>query len=362
MALSAPKKCNTTEAAPQVWVPKASVSIWENAVVGRYTSGTNQGYVDNIGAATNMEVVGVARHNAGTVPSGHTATFSAQLLVDELIIPMTFASGLTTAYRRQLIYGIDENTASLSPVGPPIGMIIEVDSTTVARCGIGPSYVAQAMAFAAILPAPVFRARGVVYNNQSDLTAFTVASDDGMTYVAGDRVLLVGQTTAAQCGLYVVGTVATGTAPLTRAPEMPVGMALPLGSIVEIGPSGTYYGNSTWKATATTTGGAVIGTNDPVFYPKTYKQTVTLASGTYTIGVGSTANPDEPLFLLSGAVVQISRNTHAGTLGTDGYEAPSASRVTGKAGTAVVVVNSINDNGGTGSSDSSTVDVTVTNW
>lgn len=207
--------------------------------------------------------------------------------------------------------------------------------------------------------------RGVVTSNVASLSAFTVAGNDGITYVAGDRVLLAAQTTAAQCGVYVVGTVAAGAAPLTRAADMPAGYALPLGSVIDVGPEGTYYGNSTWKATATTTGGAVIGTNDPAFYPRVWRQTVTLAAGTYTIGVGSTATPDEPLFLLSTtrSMVNITRDTAGGTLtGTVTYVAPVADRVAGKAGTAVVVVRSAVEAGTIQNQDTSTLSVLITNW
>lgn len=211
----------------------------------------------------------------------------------------------------------------------------------------------------------VRQVRGVVYSNVSDLTAFTVAADDGITYVAGDRVLLAAQSTAAQCGIYVVGTVATGTAALTRAADMPAGARIPLGTTIEVGPEGTYYKNSTWKATATTTGGPLIGTNDPVFYPKVWKQTVTLAAGTYTIGAGSTATPDEPLFLLSttGSTVHATRDTVGGTVTTTiMYVAPVASRVAGKAGTAAVEVRSAVAAGTILNTDTSTVSVTITNW
>lgn len=209
--------------------------------------------------------------------------------------------------------------------------------------------------------AQVRRVRGVVFNNVASLAAFAVtgnAYDDGLTYVAGDRVLLAGQTTATQNGIYVVGTVAT-TAPLTRATDMPAGLVLSDGTIVNV-TEGTTFKRTEWKATAV--GGAVVGTTDPAFYPRTYKQTLTLSAGTYTIGVGSTATPDEPLFLLAGASVQCTSNTHAGTLGTNRIEAPSASRITGTPATAVIVVNSIVDAGTVAGSDTSTIDVLVTNW
>lgn len=207
---------------------------------------------------------------------------------------------------------------------------------------------------------PVLRARGVVLANVSDLAAFTVA-DNGLTYENDDIILLTAQTTAAQCGLYVVGTVASGAAPLTRYYGMAAGMVCKPGTIVEIGAGNTEYANSTWKATRTSN--ATIGTHDPVFYPRTYKQTVTLAAGTYTIGTGSTATPDEALFLLAGASVQCTRNTAGGTLtGTVMYVAPAANRTAGKPGTAAMIVRSAVEAGTIQNQDTSTVDVEATNW
>ena len=211
------------------------------------------------------------------------------------------------------------------------------------------------------MTAPSRNVRGVVYNNQADLSAFTVASDDGITYVEGNRVLLAGQTTAAQNGVYVVGTVATGAAPLTRAPDMPSGARLPNGLVVEVS-EGTFYAGSTWKALSTTTGGFVVGTNDPTFYPKHYRQTVTLSAGVYTVGVGSTATPDEPLFLRAGASFSWGYNTPNTITATVGIKAAVGDRTAGKAGAAVAVVKAVKTDSTTDAGNLSTVDVMFTNW
>lgn len=58
--------------------------------------------------------------------------------------------------------------------------------------------------------------RGASTANVTPAT-FTVAGVDGLTYVAGERILLKNQTAPAENGIYVVGTVAVGVAPLTRA-------------------------------------------------------------------------------------------------------------------------------------------------
>ncbi len=318
------------------------------------------GYARPASTAVGDIIVGMALATFDNTVAGH-ALGALQVRVESGIFRWANGDTIVQADVGKEAYVVDDQTVSKASGGKSrAGMIVEVDSSGV---WVETDGELATLILDELIKAPVRRARGVVFNNVADLTAFAVsgnAYDDGLTYVAGDRVLLANQTTAAQNGIYVVGTVAT-TAPLTRASDMPSAAVLPNGSIIEVS-EGTVFKLTSWKSTSTTAGGAVIGTNDPAFYPRNYKQTVTLASGTYTIGFGSTATPDEPLFLLAGAVVTLSRDTHAGTLGTDDYEAPSASRVTGTPGTAVVVVNSINDNGGTGSSDSSTVDVLVTNW
>lgn len=212
--------------------------------------------------------------------------------------------------------------------------------------------------------AAVRRVRGLVAGNVAALATFTVtgnAYDDGLTYVAGDRVLLAGQTTAAQNGVYVVGTVTTTTAPLTRATDMPAALALPNGSIVEVS-EGTVWRGSSWKAMSTTTGGAVIGTNDPTFYPRRFAKVVTLSSGTYLIGAGGGG---EQLFLYSTTTsdVQVTRNTAGGTLtSTTHYYAPAAGRIAGINPTAAVPVFASVAAGTVNAPDTSTVNVLVTNW
>lgn len=61
-------------------------------------------------------------------------------------------------------------------------------------------------------------ADGMATGNVADLAAFPVAND-GLTLTAGKRVLLPLQSTGSQNGIYVVGAVAGGVAPLTRAPD-----------------------------------------------------------------------------------------------------------------------------------------------
>lgn len=222
-----------------------------------------------------------------------------------------------------------------------------------------------------ILPAAnsmqqVRAARGVVVANVANLAAFTVADsggvNDGLTFVEGDVVLLVNQTTASQDGPYTVGVVGGGTAALTRPSWWAAASVQPASVVFEIN-AGTYYALSSWKATVA--GSVTVGTTSPAFYPRVFRRTITLAAGTYTIGVGSSATPDEPLFLLSTTLstVNITRDTAGGTLtGTVMYVAPVADRVAGTRGTAVVVVRSAVEAGTIQNQDTSTLSVLVTNW
>lgn len=201
-------------------------------------------------------------------------------------------------------------------------------------------------------------ARGVCIANMS-LTAFVGVTggtpQDGVTYAEGDLVLLAGQTTGAQCGLYTVGKVASGTAPLTRVADMAAGQKYVPGEVVEVA-EGTLFAGSSWKAMAT--GSKVVGTDDPLFYPRVCRARITLAAGTKTLGAA------EGLFLFSTttSMVLMSYVTLAGTIGTAGLGAPAASRTAGKSGTGALVVNSYNEDKSVGTSDTSTVDVLVCNW
>lgn len=198
--------------------------------------------------------------------------------------------------------------------------------------------------------------RGVVTANVGDLAAFTVAGNDGLTYAAGQRVLLAGQTAAAECGIYVVGPVDAGTAPLTRASDFAAGDAIVNGCVVEVS-EGTLWAGSSWKAMCT--GAKVVGTHDPLFYPRAIHVTVTLVAGTITL------NSTQGLFLFSTtrSQVNVTRNTAGtSTATTGGYAAPVASRVAGKAGTAEVVVRAEVAAGTLNNADVSTLDVLVTNW
>jgi hypothetical protein len=211
---------------------------------------------------------------------------------------------------------------------------------------------ALALAIMKLMPATV---RGVVYADVADRTAFTVAATD-LTFVEGDRVLLVNQTTAAQNGIYEVGVVAAGVAPLTRADDMASGDEIVNGKTVFVS-EGTLWKGSEWRAMCT--GSKAVGTDDPLFYPRVCKGTLTLASGTKTLGA------TEGLFLLSTTTSAIigQWNTAGGTVtSTVGMRFAVASRTAGKSGTGAAICIAIVAAGTIDTANNSTVDWQVTNF
>jgi hypothetical protein len=98
--------------------------------------------------------------------------------------------------------------------------------------------------------------------------AFSTVSIDGVTLVAGMRVLLKNQTTQTQNGVYTVNSPITGTVTLTRATDFDNSVAGEVfnGDLIYIGGTGGQAG-TTWvmnsNGTATTPAGAVkIGTDN----------------------------------------------------------------------------------------------------
>lgn len=183
---------------------------------------------------------------------------------------------------------------------------------------------------------------------------------DGVAPAVGDRLLLAGQTgnAGSDCGVYVVTSLGSGSTPWTmsRSTDASQGLAIPLSQVYNIGPDGTRWANSQWKATAKGT----YGTNDPLFYPKIWKQQITLVAGLYTIGAGG---GNEPLFLLPGAVCEPNRNTVGGTItSTIMYVAPLANRTAGKAGTGSLQIQAHTSSGAVNTTDTSGLDVLIEQW
>jgi hypothetical protein len=186
----------------------------------------------------------------------------------------------------------------------------------------GSNYVSGVLPVAnvAVRAGIVHSARGVVTSNVADLGAFTVATHDGLTFVEGDYVLLASQSTPAQDGPYVVGVVATGTAPLTRAADWAAAMVLPANSIMLVS-EGTVFRNSRWFASVA--GAVTVGTTAPAFFPERVKAT-TVAMTAGAVSVAST-------WILSAttSVVMLTPKTPGGTAGVLSYGTLTAGAGTG---------------------------------
>lgn len=204
------------------------------------------------------------------------------------------------------------------------------------------------------------QARNVVTANVPTLTAFTVASaalNDNVAggNVAGDYVLLVAQTTASQNGLYKVGTVATGTAPLTLAEDWATGQVFE-GREIKI-TAGTLFGRSTWAVD--TVGAITVGTTSVVMYPDKVTQTAVLVAGTVTVANVPIRSTTATQVLLQRIVANTSSLTTGGycptVAGANGITA-------GALGTGQVVIQACVAAGTINNADVSTLAVTIQNW
>ena len=166
----------------------------------------------------------------------------------------------------------------------------------------------------------------------------STTNSDGVTCVAGDIVLLVSQTTAAQNGPYVVGTVAAGTAPLTRPVWWFTGSTLPATAVVSVSGEGTIYKNTLWKCFLSALN-FVVDTTDPKLYPPTVTFTCALVAGALTAGVGATAGAPAnlPVFSANSYLLCTRKTANTCTLTANGY-AVNAAATPGVPGTGAATL------------------------
>lgn len=128
---------------------------------------------------------------------------------------------------------------------------------------------------------------------------------DSVTVVEGDRVLLFGQTDGTQNGIYIVGVVDGGVAPLVRAPSATLSSQLLTGSMVTV-TSGTIWGGTifalsfTTGADASSDTGIIVGNSSLTWSPKTLGTTAPTTPST-ACGVGETRTASGVLYLCSAA-------------------------------------------------------------
>ncbi len=198
---------------------------------GAFTVATAEGVTYTAGQIVLLTAQTSASQNGpwvvGTVTTG-TAALSR---------PDWFASGATA--QASSIFTVSEGIVAAASVW----MLTNVTPITIDTTAL--TFAPLTSANSGEPGAPVHMARGVVTANIASLAAFTVASNDGLTYVQGQRVLLVGQTTKTQNGLYIVGVVGGGTAPLYRPIDW-LTASTQLGAPEFIVNEGTQGANSQW--------------------------------------------------------------------------------------------------------------------
>lgn len=100
-------------------------------------------------------------------------------------------------------------------------------------------------------------------SNEADLAAAAPDTVDGVTVVAGDRILVAGQTTASQNGIYVVDTVGTGVNGVwSRAIDMDEDAEVRFGDTVHV-IAGTSYTRTWWSQSEADP--LVVGIDDQVW-------------------------------------------------------------------------------------------------
>lgn len=117
--------------------------------------------------------------------------------------------------------------------------------------------------------------RGASTGNVADLAAFTVAND-GITLAEDDRILLKDQTDAKQNGIYVLGAVDAGAAPLTRATDWDGAVEIKQNTLVAVA-EGTANANLFYMITGDFP--ATVGATDQHFIAQWNTTAVLSADG-----------------------------------------------------------------------------------
>ncbi len=335
----------------------AATTIWAGSMVATDSLGN----AVPASAITALKVWGRAEKTIkNTVAEGFGSAGDLRIEVKPGIFEQYNSTGggaITAAHVGRIVYAADDTTVSLTDGAgtfPPAGKFYGLRDSK-ACVGLGETSLWDEADDVSIATVKVMRARNVVNGNVADLTAYTVASNaavnDATLNVANDLVLLVNQTTTTENGLYRVGTVAIGVAPLTREHPMALGYVF-LADEFEIAVSvGTIFGHTKWFNSA----GGTIGTNTPAFMPESVTVSQVLTSGTATAITGI------PLLSATKSNILYTRTATGGTLtNTIGYQTVPAP-TPGAMGTASIVPMAVVAAGTVQNLDTSTLLVTVVN-
>ena len=243
------------------------------------------------GASGALDVIGVF---AARYDNSGGAAGDIDALIEHGVVHVAAGTGsdaVTEADLPAIVYAIDDESVSLLNTGDRgiAGVGISLDDDGKVRVLMNP-WVAialrggaspAAVASAALDTPQHFAVEAVAVSNVADLNAFAV-SHDGLTLVEGDTVLLTAQSNGAENGIYVLGTVTAGSAPLTRIAAADTGTEIVPGSSCFVR-SGTVGADRAYVLTGT--GLITIDTTAQVWARRFTGDsgTATLVAGTVTV-------------------------------------------------------------------------------
>lgn len=262
--------------------------IYEGTMVAQLTA---TGMLVAGSTAASGKCIGVATHEQDN-SSGADSALRCTVRTDEVFL---FANGTSTNACSEAtplgsaVYMFDDHTiydnsagdtlkmagyfAGMEPDGKVRVFITPFDFGTAIDVGESPAFSASGV-------------RGASTANIANLASFTVAGVDGLTYVAGERILLKDQSAPAENGIYVVGTVGGGTAALTRALDADGANEIVSGLLVAVS-EGTVGANTWWFLT--TNAAITIGTTSLTFAQIPTHANLAATAGAGLIGILDTA-------------------------------------------------------------------------
>lgn len=185
----------------------------------------------------------------------------------------------------QPCYIVDDNVVALTSAAGTrsvAGIVVQVDTDGV--------WVQVGLVNSANQPPALDRQVRCVARGNITLATGLVAGQtiDGVTLVAGDRVLLANQTSAGTSGVYIATAAGTGA----MAPDYANGY-VKAGMVFEVS-EGTIGANQSWKITAAqaSPGGYInVGTTDPIFMPRMDAGSTAIGTAVSTLFIAASGSP-----------------------------------------------------------------------
>lgn len=232
---------------------KGSTHIYEGAMVAQIQSGASIGQLVTGTTALGGQCVGISTHEVDSLTVPVADGIKRCLIETDRVHAIPNATGADACSEAtpfgSVVYMKDDQTVADNSSGDtrkPAGYFWGMEEDGKVKVWITAKAITGALDVGQVTNPPAVRARGRTTADVADLNAFTVAGVDGLTYVAGERVFLPAQTAPAQNGVYLVGTVAGGVAPLTRTLDADGATEIVAGMVVLVS-EGTTHADTAWK-------------------------------------------------------------------------------------------------------------------